>query len=299
MDISHFEAIMAYFKQSFFDQFYSKDTWKIFIAEFFSSLAAVFILVFALYSLVSASWRTDKSEMIGIGLMIYAIINVCGHCLFFNNIILINPSLTLALLFSRRIGLLRGILFIVAQIVGGLIGGYLSLTVIPRGLVDDHPVCWNNDDNYHLSESRMLYFEFLLSSIVYILLMGLIFNERRSAVIQKWGNIYGLACFICLLTGVRWIGIAGNPLFSFAIALSQNCENLSLVWRHWVGTILAAIFATLFHMMVEKLLNRIKKRKFFNYRQERDQNGGEFIDDDDDDLDMSRSETTSISRASF
>ena len=184
----------------------------------------------------------------------------------------------------------------VGQVAGGLMGGYLSKTIVPSLLAEQNPVCWSNehdDDFARLTESQVLYFEFLLSSIIYIILLGLLFTERRSIVTNKWGNIYGLASFVSVLAGSRWIGLSCNPLFSLAISLSQNCEDKSLLWIHWLATVLAAIAATVFHLLQDWLLEKIRKKKIFNFGSSRSNN----TDDDDDDF--ARSEITNFSRASF
>ena len=46
----------------------------------------------------------------------------------------INPAVTVAMMFSRHIGIFRGVLYIVAQAVGAVIGSLLVKWVVPNAL---------------------------------------------------------------------------------------------------------------------------------------------------------------------
>ena len=115
--------------QSSFDDVRSSAFWRAVVAEFLGT----FLLVLYATGSTRQDWQSDPLDIVQIalsfGLSVATSVWIIGHISGGH----INPAVTCAMLVTRRISLIRAILYITAQCVGGIVASALLRAVTPAG----------------------------------------------------------------------------------------------------------------------------------------------------------------------
>ena len=154
----------------------------------------------------------------------------------------INPAVTVAMMFSRHIGIFRGVLYIVAQAVGAVIGSLLVKWVVPNALE-------GNLGAHGLGGGATAGEGLLLEIILTFILLLVIYNVavgKRAAVSAPVA--IGLTVLILHFSGLAFTGASMNPARSFGPAIVGNvwadfwiyilgpaigAIAMSIVWQIW------------------------------------------------------------------
>ena len=154
----------------------------------------------------------------------------------------INPAVTLAMMFSRHIGIFRGSLYIVAQAVGAVVGSLLVKWVVPNSLE-------GNLGAHGLSNGASVGEGLLLEILLTFILLLVIYNVavgKRAAVSAPVA--IGLTVLILHFSGLFLTGGSFNPARSFGPAVVANVWGdfwiyilgpaigaiaMSIVWQIW------------------------------------------------------------------
>ena len=166
-----------------------------------------------------------------------------------------NPAVSLALWIRDKLTCQELILYVVAQILGGVIGCIL-LALIRRGRFEElagNAIQWYliTTDRDSVSKNAWCYISALISEIIgtFILIMFILASCERDNYL---GPLLGLA-FASVLISLNVIGgnISGcslNPARSLAPAVIQvmaggNKDPIKQIWIYLVGPLLGAVIA--------------------------------------------------------
>jgi len=212
--------------------------WRAIIAEFFGTAILVF---FAIGAAVSSLWTVSSNgsfdsliiplgTSFGIAAALYSIANFSGGHL--------NPALTVPLIILRRIDVITGIFYIIAQLAGGIFATAIIKFMIPSEYQ-------GNLGATHLSPlltpGRGYLIECFLTFILVAVIYATSIDKDR---FKEVGPIaIGFAIFGNALIGFRLTGASMNPARSFGPSLIAN--QWEHHWIYWLGPITGGLFATI------------------------------------------------------
>ncbi|MBI4234504.1 MAG: MIP family channel protein [Chloroflexi bacterium] len=154
----------------------------------------------------------------------------------------INPAVTVAALVTGKIGVARGILYIIAQLVGAIVGALLLRFIVPGdgGALGAHALGQGVGAGAGLAAEIIL--TFLLVWVVF-----------ATAIDPKgFGSLaplaIGFAVLVDHLVGVPLTGASMNPARSFGPALVAG--QWSNHWIYWVGPLVGGILAAVVYHWV-------------------------------------------------
>ena len=203
-----------------------------------------FTLIFAGAGAVMLAAANSNVTLVGvalahglaIGLMVSALGAVSGGHF--------NPSLTIGFWVTRRIGTLRAVGYIAAQLVGAIVAALLLLTFFPQGMRDvahlGTPVLGPG-----INFMRGVGIEAVLT----FFLMTVVFGTAVDPRAPKLGGLaIGLTITMGVLAGGPLTGAALNPARALGPALVDGFWDNQLVF--WIGPIVGAVVAALLYHYV-------------------------------------------------
>lgn len=177
----------------------------------------------------------------------------------------INPAVSLALLISKKMNVKEFIVYIIAQFLGGFLGGLLIFGVAKManlalpGDASNYVINFINEGLTAGTIIGALLVEVVLTFIfVYVILN--VTDSKNEGVGKKAGLIIGLTLTLVHLVGIPLTGTSVNPARSFATAINalifnQTSDALAQIWIFFVGPLLGGAIAAL----VFKLLHSTKE----------------------------------------
>nr|BDI24353.1 aquaporin-1 [Peronia verruculata] len=153
----------------------------------------------------------------------------------------VNPAVTTAALFTRRVSIIRGILYIIAQIVGGIIGAGILYGLTPT---DVQGSLGANAVTDKVTSAQGFGVE-LLITFVYVMAVFASQDEKRSDLNGSSPLTIGLAVVVCHLFAVPYTRAGMNPARSFGPALIMGIWDSH--WVFWVGPLVGALLAGLLY----------------------------------------------------
>ena len=154
----------------------------------------------------------------------------------------VNPAVTLAMMFSRHIGVFRGVLYVVAQAVGAVVGSLLVKWVVPNSL-EGNLGAHGLADGVAVGEGLLL--EILLTFILLLVIYNVAVGKRAAVSAPV---AIGLTVLILHFSGLFLTGGSFNPARSFGPAVVANVWGdfwiyilgpaigaiaMSIVWQIW------------------------------------------------------------------
>lgn len=157
-----------------------------------------------------------------------------------------NPAVTIGLLVARKISPLLAVLYILAQLIGGVLACWALTVVIPQGIwqgfqLGTPSLSLNNLANGVVSGVIV---ETILTFFLVLAVLGTAVDPRAPKIA---GFGIGLTVFVGILVGGPLTGGVMNPARAFAPALVSGDWN-SDWWVYWVGPILGGLIASLLYM---------------------------------------------------
>ncbi len=156
----------------------------------------------------------------------------------------INPAVTIAMLVTRRIAPLLGLLYIVAQLVGATLAGLLLRAVYPQAV-------WQAAQlgtptlAPGVSFGTGVLVEAVLTFFLLLAVFGIAVDPRHA---QIGGFGIGLTVALDILMGGALTGASMNPARTFGPALAGGFWQNDLVY--WIGPIIGAVLAALIYEYV-------------------------------------------------
>merc|ERR1712012_841745 len=171
----------------------------------------------------------------------------------------INPAVTLGLFFGGKIGLINSILYIVAQLIGGLIGaGLLKAFLGELAGVDGvgvtalgaHNVTINNAlEEVPISVGQGFGIEFFITFVLVLVVFASAADDNNTPSVKGSAPLaIGLSITTCHLFAIPLTGSSMNPARSFGSnAVMGVWENH---WVYWAGPILGGVAAALIYQLL-------------------------------------------------
>lgn len=156
----------------------------------------------------------------------------------------VNPAVTVGFLLTRRIKPLLGLLYIVAQLIGATLAGFLLQAIFPQAIWQAAQLGTPN-----LAPGVSLSSGILIEAILTFFLVLAVFGtavDKRAPKIGGFG--IGLTVLVDILVGGPLTGAAMNPARTFGPALAGGFWQNNIVY--WIGPIVGAALAALLYEYV-------------------------------------------------
>ena len=174
----------------------------------------------------------------------------------------INPAVSLGCFLAKRMTLKEFLVYVAAQIVGGIIGG-LALFGIAKLAGIDFPAtaASNLAVNYAVKglTVQTIIAALLVEVVLTFVFVYVILNvtAENSGAGKKAGLIIGLTLTLVHLLGINLTGTSVNPARSIATALANliftgDATSISQVWMFIVGPLLGGALAALVYALLHK-----------------------------------------------
>merc|ERR1711953_66434 len=169
----------------------------------------------------------------------------------------INPAVTLGLFFGGKIGLINSILYIVAQLIGGLIGagllkaflGELATGGVGVTALGTHKVTINDVvTKVPISVGQGFGIEFFITFVLVLVVFASAADDNNTPSVKGSAPLaIGLSITTCHLFAIPLTGSSMNPARSFGSnVVFGKMENL---WLYFLGPILGGITAAIVYQL--------------------------------------------------
>ena len=216
--------------------------WRAVFAEFFGM-----ILFLLCVTTVAIPWGNSDVNIssnnveigIGIGLAIASIATMIGHVSGGH----LNPAVSVGCIVAGRIPVIQGLLYIVAQTVGAVVGTALTYACVPDNMLPPS----NNATTLGVTSltpglrpEQGFGLELLFTLILVFHVLAITDPINRT---EKYGTCLGigvviLVCHVCL---IPFTGCGINPARSFGPAVVM--DSWEHHWVYWIGPILGGVLA--------------------------------------------------------
>jgi len=219
--------------------------WKAILAEFFGMIFFLLIV-----TTVAVPWNlgvdvaAQNVEIgIGIGLAIATIAMMIGHVSGGH----LNPAVSLGMIVGGRISVLQGLLYIPAQLVGGIVGSALTYACTPlaQRLQNNLGV---TEPGAGVLTGQAFGLELLFTFVLVFFVFSITDPIKK---VEAYGVCLGigvciLVCHVCL---IPYTGCGINPARSFGPAVVMGKFHADH-WVYWIGPFVGAILAALIYTFV-------------------------------------------------
>lgn len=212
----------------------AQDWWKPCIAEFVGAFALTFVGAGAIVA-------TQGGDLVAIafahGLAIAVMVTAVGHISGGH----FNPAVTIATMFTKKIGVELGLLYIIFQLLGSIFGAFLLVASFPDNLYQ--PVALGTPMvAAAITAPNAVVIEAILTFFLVFVIFGTAIDARNHMKALA-GMAIGLTVTLDILMGGPLTGAAMNPARAFGTALISRSFDNHLVY--WIGPILGGIIAGL------------------------------------------------------
>ncbi|WP_143883850.1 aquaporin Z [Chryseobacterium binzhouense] len=169
----------------------------------------------------------------------------------------INPAISIAMVAAGRMRLDEAILYIVAQIVGAIIGAgilYIIFTNHPGAVIGEWALGSNGWGTGYLDAYNMtaaFVAEFVFTFIFLMVILGSTSTKNINGGFA--GLAIGFSLVLIHIVGIKITGVSVNPARSIGPAIFAGGEALSQLWLFIVAPVLGGIVAAFtYNLLIEK-----------------------------------------------
>jgi len=165
----------------------------------------------------------------------------------------INPAVTWATMITNKISVLRGLTYIVFQLLGGIVGSALLKSILPMKL---HYSMGCHGLNPKLSPGQGFGAEVIFTAIFLFVVFATAispfagkFSPLSNATGQEYGPgkltpfAVGMTILVLHCVGIPLTGASMNPARSFGPAVVNGCWDNH--WIYWIGPLVGSTAASL------------------------------------------------------
>lgn len=168
-----------------------------------------------------------------VGTMVWGIAHVSGGH--------INPAVTLAALVTRRVSIVRALMYIVSQLIGAIVGAAILFGLTPAAARGGLGVNGMNGD---VTEAQGFGVEVMITFVLVFTVLASI-DEKRTDLNGSAPLTIGLAVAVGHLVAIAYTGCSMNPARSFGPAVIQNAWDAH--WVFWIGPMVGSFVAALLY----------------------------------------------------
>ncbi|XP_062283947.1 aquaporin-4 [Scomber scombrus] len=215
----------------------SRQFWHAMLAELLGTLVLVSTVLGASVPGPGEAPVGPLYPAVAVGVAIVAL----AHCFGEISGAQVNPAVTLAFLATRKLEVLRAVVYIIAQCLGASLGAGVLYLALPHKTTAEHFV---NKVPIELNAAQALGIEVLCTFQLVFTVFSV--EEQRRRENPEPGNLaIGFAHSAGVLIGARFSGASMNPARSLGPAIIVGFwENH---WVYWMGPVLGAILAGVSH----------------------------------------------------
>jgi len=226
-----------------------------FVAEMIGTM--VLVLMGCGSAVIAGADGTTGVGLLGIsfafGLSVIAMAYAIGHISGCH----INPAISIAMVAAGRMRLDEAILYIVAQIVGAIIGAgilYIIFTNHPGAVIGEWALGSNGWGTGYLDAYNMtaaFVAEFVFTFIFLMVILGSTSTKNINGGFA--GLAIGFSLVLIHIVGIKITGVSVNPARSIGPAIFAGGEALSQLWLFIVAPVLGGIVAAFtYNLLIEK-----------------------------------------------
>lgn len=170
------------------------------------------------------------------GLVIFVLVQTLAHVSGAH----LNPAITIGLLATGKITIIRGILYIVVQCLGAIAGSGVLQILVPENLGATTP-------SPKVTPSQALGLEFFLGFILVLVVCG-VCDPNKPFIKSTAALAIGWTVAVGHITTVGLTGSSMNPARSLGSAVVTGTWTYH--WVYWVGPILGGVVASLLYTFI-------------------------------------------------
>ena len=217
------------------------------IAEFFGT----FVLVFVACGVAALTGGDVVATSLAFGLSIVAMAYSVGRVSGCH----VNPAVSLGCLVTKRMNLSEFFVYVISQIIGGLLGAVLVFGIFDMGALPVGDAC-----NYAVGGTMnaggiigALLTEIVLTCIFVYTILNV--TDEKAGHGKIAGIVIGLTLALVHLVGIKLTGTSVNPARSIATAFAKliyggSAAALAQVWMFIVAPLLGGAAAALLYKLI-------------------------------------------------
>ncbi|XP_059175182.1 aquaporin-5-like isoform X2 [Physella acuta] len=218
------------------------ELWRAVFAEFLAQILFVFLGCASAIA-INPTNSSDPVYLVKIalafGLAIMALVQMIGHVSGGH----INPAVTVAMAVVMNISVVRAVLYVVAQVIGAILGGFLLKGLTPHIFHKNLAVTSLGNG---VTPAQGFGVELILTFVLVAVIFGTTDPNRPS--FGSPALLIGLTVTLGHLAGINYTGSSMNPSRSLGSAIASNSWEHH--WIYWVGPIAGGIVAALVYKLV-------------------------------------------------
>lgn len=239
--------------------------WRAVLAEFIGTLIFVFIGTMSAVTAIPADPKLKPENMllkVALG-HIFALIIII-HAFGPISGAHVNPAVTLATMVTRHVGIMTGLLYMIAQLLGGIAGAALTLFIGGRNPAELGAFVMGDDYKNKVWEGFAL--EIILTVILVMTIFGTAVKSQHlsedtglEAMTGLFGFPIGIALGACIFAGGSVTGASMNPAHALGPYL------LSWYWPNycWIYFTAPFIGAVIGGVLYEFVLTKPRPRRSY------------------------------------
>ena len=209
---------------------------KKYAAELIGTMVLVFMGCGSAVFLGAASPGGHLAVAFAFGLSIVAMAYVIGNVSGCH----INPAVSFGLLLDKRISVTDFIGYVIAQVVGAIIGALLLKLMVSFGITDMTGTLGSNGIAGAGGYAGAIMIEIILTFIFVLTILGVTADSSKGAVA---GLVIGLTLTFVHIVGIPLTGTSVNPARSIGPALFAGGDALLHLWVFIVAPLAGALIA--------------------------------------------------------
>ncbi|GFO22746.1 Aquaporin [Plakobranchus ocellatus] len=166
------------------------------------------------------------------GLAIMALIQMIGHVSGGH----INPAVTIAMAVAMKISIVRAFLYVTAQILGAIVGGFILKGLTPSHFHDNLAVTRLGND---VTQAQGFGIELILTFVLVTVIFGT--TDPHRASFGSPSLLIGLTVTVGHLAGINYTGSSMNPSRSLGSAIASDSWDDH--WIYWIAPIAGGLLS--------------------------------------------------------
>jgi aquaporin related protein len=169
----------------------------------------------------------------------------------------INPAVTLAMVVGGQVGLVKGMLYVIAQCLGAIVGAAILQFLVPEDMRGADKLGMTSVAD-HVTLSQAVAVEMLITMVLVMVVFAAAADDINAAALKGSAPLaIGLSITTCHLFAVPLTGASMNPARSLgpALVLTQFHNH----WVYWVGPMLGGFLAAVSYRLVLRARGEVKE----------------------------------------